>query len=595
MRHRKLLAVALSGLAFATLGAVRGGPATALIRSDDRVTPDHIEGSYARLDGSVDPEHAFCSASLRQQAEPAVAVNPRDPRVIVAGATDQCYGGHRQVPIANGQGWTALYRSTDGGSSWRASLMPDYPGDANAGMPSSYCGQVDVTMAFDNEGRLFYGALCPDLRANEAPGDFHIVVSTFDTDGSRYVGTVGVDEDPSGAPDLTTAPDKPNLAVDTTSGPHAGNVYVAYTSCPRIVVEQGPGSIAPCVGAEGTVNVARSTDHGTSFSAPVPIGNGTGRPTWSDVAVGPDGHVYVTATNMDLNGAFSEVLLARSTDGGATFTLFTGIATVKPFNSAQFAGTGNSGLAANSNQQGHSPPCGDGVFACVTGFTFSPIRTVSAVTADADGVHLAWSAQLPSGQAKVFVQTSPDGVNWPRPPVVVDPVSRGHQWYPDIASADGTIRVVFYDSRVDPGYAPNRPPGNTAEGVSSGPSVDTYETWSRNGGRNWTTRRLSTVSSQPGLHAQLGARAPWVGDYLYVSAVPGGSYAVWTDARDVVPGRDTRGGTEDGFDVAAACSWMPAREDLAGGYPYLTPRPDDACLSKGGLDVNIYGATLRQP
>jgi hypothetical protein len=86
---------------------------------------------------------------------------------------------------------------------------------------------------------------------------------------------------------------------------------------------------------------------------------------------------------------------------------------------------------------------------------------------------------------------------------------------------------------------------------------------------------------------------PWLGDYLYLSAVPGGSYAVWADARDVVPGRDTRGGTQDGFDVFAPCPWLPAREDLPGTYPFVSPTSKSDCLSQGGLDVNIYGATLR--
>lgn len=582
MRHPSLPALALSALLLAALGS----PAVAREDGDNRVTPDNRKGAYTKFDGSSDAAHSFCSTSRRQQAEPAVAVNPRDPQVIVAGAADQCYGGERQIPFSQSQGWLGLYRSIDGGSSWNASLIPGYPGDATVGWPLEQCGQADATMAFDREGRLFYGALCPDLKGDKALVEFHIVVSTFDQDGSRYVGTVDVDGNAQGTTDPSKSTDKPNVTVDITGGPHDGNVYVAFSACPVV-----PAGV--CFGDEGTVEVARSTDSGKTFRPPVVIGGGFVRPHFADVAVAPDGTVYVTATTIEVHGAGSDVLLARSTDGGATFTPFTRVAHVKPFNSAAFAGTGNGAGAADETQHGTSLPCGDGAFACSSGFTFSPIRTLSAVAADADGVHVAWSAQLPSGQAKVFVQSSPDGASWPTPAVAVDPVRQGHQWYPDIASADGVLRVVFYDSREDRGYAPHLPPGNTAEGLSSGPSVDTYEARSRNGGRTWTGRRLSTVSQQPGMNAQLGARVPWLGDYLYVSSVPGGSYAVWADARDVVPGQDTRGGTADGFDVSAPCQWLPNREDLPGAHPFVSPATTADCLSQGGLDLNIYGASLR--
>jgi hypothetical protein len=229
MRHPKVLAVALSALALAAMGASASAPAAAGPPGDDRVTPDHREGAYARLDGFRDPLHDFCGTSRRQQTEPSVAVNPRDPKVIVAGAADQCYGGQRQYPAGQSQGWLGLYRSTDGGSSWKASMMPNYPGDATVGWPVENCGQADATMAFDRHGWLFYGALCPDLKGDQALVDFRIVVSTFDEDGSRYVRTVDVDATPR-APRTRARPDKPNVAVDITGGPRR-DVYVAYSAC----------------------------------------------------------------------------------------------------------------------------------------------------------------------------------------------------------------------------------------------------------------------------------------------------------------------------------------------------------------------------
>lgn len=83
------------------------------------------------------------------------------------------------------------------------------------------------------------------------------------------------------------------------------------------------------------------------------------------------------------------------------------------------------------------------------------------------------------------------------------------------------------------------------------------------------------------------ARAPFFGDYLYISAVPGMTYAGWTDSRDLVPGRDEReGNDEDGFDVFAPCDWQPNSID---SETYQSPRLSHPCLSQGGLDLSIYG------
>jgi hypothetical protein len=319
--------------------------------------------------------------------------------------------------------------------------------------------------------------------------------------------------------------------------------------------------------------------------------DGLPRPTWADMDVGPDGNLYLTASTVTADGTRGAVFVARSTDGGKRFSPLKLVAEVIPFNSGRFAGV-NSSPAGSSEAQDEPLPCGDGPFACASGFTFAPFRTISAVSADRSGVHVVWGAATRRGQGKVFVKSSPDGIHWPTHQRSLDRVPVGHQWNPDIDSANGLIHVVFFDSRRDPAYASALPPGNTAEGHSSGPSVETFEAVSRDGGRTWRERRLSNARQQPGYETQLDNRVPWAGDYLYVSATRRAAYAVWTDARDVVPGEDSREPETDGFDVFAPCAWVPDTVALAPVIPYASPRPDDSCLSQGGLDLNIYGAHL---
>jgi hypothetical protein len=231
------------------------------------------------------------------------------------------------------------------------------------------------------------------------------------------------------------------------------------------------------------------------------------------------------------------IWLAKSTNDGAFFSAPVEVATFTPFDSNQFSGNG-------------SENCGDGPFACPSGFTFERFASLSAVAADATGVHVVWNAERPGGQAKIFVRNSPDGVTWPTSASTLDSVPAGDQCFPDIASSNGVITVVFYDSRNDPAYSPQLPPGDTASGMNSGGAVDTFAAQSADGGLTWSESRITTVSSNFNRETHGSARLPFWGDYIYMSSVRGTTNMAWTDSRNLVPG--------------------------------------DPCLSKGGLDQNIY-------
>lgn len=232
-------------------------------------------------------------------------------------------------------------------------------------------------------------------------------------------------------------------------------------------------------------------------------------------------------------------------------------------------------------------------------------RGTASLSSDTTGVHLVWSAPVApissaaKAQGKLFVRNSPDGLNWLSPALKIDSV-RGHEWQPDMASAGGVIRVLFYDSRNDPGYAPDLPPGNKLDlmgnASSSGPSVDAYVAESSDGGLTWTERRLSSKSFAPNFQVHNDARQAFLGDYITISAVSGGAFAVWTDNRDVVGGTDIRAGaTNVGWGVYAPCAWDPNDINAprnGDGSAYATPSFTDACLSQGGLDQNTYGRLI---
>ena len=558
MRSRWLLvAVAVA------ITASFAGPAHA-ISGNARVTNDATPGGYLRYDGTSDASTTACSAGRRMQNEPTVAVNPHNTEVFTAGANDYC------ASMTNPDVWVGYYRSSDGGSTWQDSLVPGYPADRSAAgvaspVHATCSGAGDPSQAFDRDGRLFYAFICFN---RTKPVNGGVFVARYTDDGGRYDRTVLLKRGtPSGQFLAGLFQDKINLTVDQTAGAFSGNVYVAWSQY---------DAFAP----NNAVLFARSTDHGLTFSRPIrvtPVALGTG--SFVDLAVGPDGAVYVAfLTYPSSSNPHSDVWLLKSTDGGLSFGPAAHVATITPFDSTEFSGNG-------------ADSCGDGPFACPSGLTFSRFTTAPAVAADGTGLHVVWNGELASGQSKVFVRNSPDGVSWPAPAATLDAAPVGHQWTPDIASDAGVIRVVFYDSRRDPAYSPNLPPGNTAAGTNSGDVVDALVAASTTGGTTWTETTVSTAGSNFNWETGGSRRLGFWGDYIYISAVGGVVAAAWTDSRDLVSGTDPRetgaDDDQDGFDVYQPCTYVP--NDI-NAPSYSSPAISDPCLSQGGLDQNIYVA-----
>jgi hypothetical protein len=517
------------------------------------ITDDHSGDTYVRQDGGPSALTDLCGSSRQSQQEPAVAVDPHLPSVIVAGANDRC--GARF-----GSEWVGFYRSDDGGRSWSRSLVPGYHQDASsAGTRSPAHGSCDAssdpTMAFDRSGTLYYAFLCfgPD-----SLGKPSVFVARYVGDGSAYERTAVV-----AGTDPTGFQDKPVVAVDATGGPHDGSIYTAWTDFATF-----RGRLEACE----AVQFARSTNHGSSFGRAVTV-SGRVCGELADIAVGPGGSVFVAFR--DRRGS---IWLATSNDGGAHFAAPLTVQHVEPFNGFHFADG--------------KRICGDErALHCPGDLVYPRSETAPAVAVDVAGVHVCWAALDGKGRGRAYVKSSPDGIRWDSRPVEVRPEPEGHQWMPDIA-ADGThLDVVFLDSRDDPAFAPDLPPGERANGTNSGDVVQTYLERSVDGGRRWTEQRLSTHGSNPNWEVEDFARLPFYGDYLSLSLEGGTGFAAWPDSRDVVPGHDSReegsGEGRDGFDVFLPCAWSPDDID-ADTYRVV----NDECLTQGGLDLNVYGASF---
>jgi hypothetical protein len=591
MKTRLRIAIILALLSL--LGTVPFG--SALASPGDTAVTDH---TYIRHDGGSDPTINACdddsntttAGGNRQQNEPTVAINPSNPDVIVAGSNDYC-----TVPTI-GDAWMGFYVSTDGGASWIDSLNPGYPGDTSAeGMASPIFGRAaasgDPIMDWDNENRLFYGGISfnrtvPNPSGFITPSNGDVIVSTWEYDAGAplsmdYLRTVIVGKGTPSAFFLGRFNDKPSLRVDDWPGsPYEGNVYVSWTLFPG--------------GGADQILFSRSTDHGASFSKPIKISKGVANAQGSDIAVAPDGTVYVTWRQFSFNrNVIDAMVFVKSTDGGQTFSNPQIVQAIVPYD--------------RSDQyvfDGRARDCGDGPFVCVSNFVFHREASEPNAVVDGDGnVYVTWAELLPAadngdtyhpdGQAQVVVSKSTDGgASW-SDPVFIDRQGSGHQWWPNLEydRFTGTIVAVYYDSRSDPSYSVNRPPGNEADATSPcgepGSPVceilDTYFATSVDG-ESWSSTLASDVGHQPEYEMFGNRDVPFHGDYLWIDANGGSVYGVWTDNRDVVPGVDPREATQDGFDVHQCRELQPD-----GSYG------PDTCPNAGGLNQNIYGAGLSLP
>jgi hypothetical protein len=514
-----------------------------------RVTKDGSPGSYRRVDGTIDSTMERCGTGRREQNEPSVAVDPRNPRIIVIGANDYC------AAITTGDSWLGFYRSANGGRTWRNSLVPGYPTDTSAAGRASpafeSCSVAsDPTLSFDLTGRLFFGFICfnrgsregheahepeEEARAEGLVGS-STFVAMYDQDGSHYVRTTLVSR---GTPDRNE--DKINLTVDQTRGPFAGSVYASWVQLANPSDEGFP---------RDPMLVAHSSNHGATFSRPIPI-SPLVHARFPDLSVGPDGAVYAAFRSSDT------LWVVKSTNGGRSFASPVQVAaSLVPFDSGQFS-------------EGSGDDCGTGRYRCHSRLIFSRFDTQIAVVADSTGVHVLWNERVGGGQSKMMTRTSQNGVAW-SPARQIDQIAAGHQYFPDLASAGGVITAVFYDSRNDPAYAPTLPPGTTKSKKSSGGAVDVYAAQSSNGGLTWIERRITNRSSN--FNYLTPANLPFWGDYIYVSAVGEEVQVGWTDSRDFVAEK------KESFAAYRPCD----------GRPYV----DDSCLSRGGSDENIYSARL---
>jgi hypothetical protein len=611
--------IATVAAALASSGALLGSAHASTPGGDVRLsndapgTPGYVS-NYTAVTGQpyTDATLTECTRARGRQNEPSVAVNPRNPQVIVGSSNDYCGTYNDGVdadgaPLPVGPIWLGYYRSETGGASFQSSLVPGYPGDtspygARAQVRTASSG--DPVLAWDGDGRLFAGSESSDDPAGTKKTFGDVWVATYENptgvagatinDGKEFRRSVIINRGSSAPNLLGVFNDKTSIAADRSSNAATrGNVYFAWS---RFTGNGG-----------SNIYVVRSTDHGATFSTPKLLTTSENDIQDPDIAIRGDGTVTVTWDSSSKKGPLDSINYSVSTNGGATWSPSQNLATyisydaqdvAAPTAEAPTSGPDFEG-AEEEEAAGNARDCGVLDAACASGYIFFRRTTSPRSSADQTAPSNPWvyvvvepvvpGSQVPTGttygatesgvggQSAVYAIRFNPLTGAKSGLVRIAPEAVGHQLFADVVVDSGVVHVMWWDSRNDPCYSATRPVGNCANGTLV-PSLDVYGTTLEP-----TTlaaaaiTRVTDATSNPNWDQFGGRTVPFAGDYLWVDSAAGRTYSTWTDYRNTVRGNDPR--------------TTSLRGDV---FQCRTQRPDgtftgDTCPRAGGLDQDIYG------
>jgi len=213
------------------------------------------------------------SALPLAQDEPSIAVDPRNPRVLLAASNSLQEGVIR------------VYSSRDGGATWQRGHTPQ-PVPATG-------GAVDQWTAIGPDGRQYIAYLA-STRTGGGGGEPFAGLRLFLTSRSSPNGAWSVPGRPVAPAAGTLFDDKPMLTVDM----QRRRLYLAWAR----MFPNGLGSV-----------LSHSNDDGRTWSPPVLVGHAHHRGWGASVGIAPRGAVYVAWWRPPV------VLIARSVNGGRSF------------------------------------------------------------------------------------------------------------------------------------------------------------------------------------------------------------------------------------------------------------------------------------
>jgi hypothetical protein len=297
------------------------------------------------------PGAAFDTTMITgQEVEPSITVNPANPRNIV--------GTWKQDVGPDSTRSDLVASSLDGGRTWKRSTIPGLS-KCTGGTAD---GASDPWVSAGVDGTVYFTGLAPHFQGSTP---LSAIVASRSRDGGRtwdVPATISPPAEGNETPAITASRRRAGRAYEvwaefataaikfSTTNDHGAtwsppvvvdpSIPDAIDLVPRLVVLPGGTLVTVFARAEfatgvGKIYATRSLDGGASWTAPVellaaPLGGfvdpETGeelpQPQFENVAVAPDGTVYVTV-EANTSASTGEIAVSRSRDGGASWTRVT--------------------------------------------------------------------------------------------------------------------------------------------------------------------------------------------------------------------------------------------------------------------------------
>jgi len=443
------------------------------------------------------------------QGEVAIAVNPNNPKELVAGAntfyqdsTQTC-----QAPSGTTYGTQALYGSSDGGQTWTYNCAP-WPSSDTGSVGSILFGS-DPSVAWDANGNAYASYMLISQNNKGTQASSSIVVAKSADAGASWTPLGIVVNNLSNSAKFD---DKDMMAIDTTSGQ-------AYSHTNRLYV----------IWDENNVERVAYSDNGTSWTTAVvdPSGGDIG----GDLAIGPDGTIYAVWNRYSQTGGVGSgdvLMFAKSVDGGASWT--------SPVQVAQH------NLASFGSN--NTPPAQDK----------RGVNAFPAIAVDTDPassyfgslyvVYCDFPPTVGSGTDlnTYLIRSTDGGTTWSSELKLNDDTGTATQFFPwlSVDPASGTVVASWYDTRNDP----------------NNKQTQMFFTYSTDGGQTFAPNvQVTSPSSQfsnstvaycdENSSDNVNYNPNQYGDYAQITAYGGTAWLIWTDSRQFYPGDTSNADVED--------------------------------------------------
>lgn len=445
-----------------------------MVHPTPTIEPNNEIPQYMLQDGSETPlfdnnNTIIASESgLPTQNESSIAVNPKNPKNIIASAVDYRDESSRWVYVSN-----------DGGKTWE---------NVNLGkVKGTWSSSNDPSVFFNADGvaYLMYGAFTSSVNGMNG-----VFLARSNNEGKTWEAHIPVIIHDTPQTLDSSFEDKYYIQVDNApKSPYFKNLYTPWK---RVINRDSSTQIV----------FTRSTDGGNVWSTPIPISpkkTGTSEDTtygqsFPLLTTGPKGEIYAVWND----GIIHSVGFNRSLDGGLTWETPKYVQQYNIFGETKFL-----------NSQG-------GYRHTVKGFVRAeayPVIICDYTDSKYSGnLYLVWTADNPPNV--YFSKSTNKGESWSAPKIIHSDAKNDQFWaWLAIDPTNGDLGVMYLDSRNDPNNI----------------MVECYASFSQDAGETWIDRRVSDVVSDIRRNPFSGSFA---GDYSGLAFYNGRMYPSWVDMRN---------------------------------------------------------------